>query len=392
MAATTDRTLPTDKSCAPSDLAQRLESHPFFTRWENPDNGIPSYILTERFAPLQKALYFMEPSMGGDNEWLWFHGAFPPAKRWQLAAVRLDPNNPEIRTFPGMLMETGNPLVSKDGRWAYTSVTGSIYRQHIDGKWEEVLQPPGELLARRKLHLLVSDITVSSDGWMLFDSHIGNEFVIWMAKIQTGEWRVLHRLNRKFHHAAFSRHDPRLYFANTGPGSDFNTGQRINIEQRTWVGNRETGSFEPIAPDLHFGKAGQNCHEWWTEQGKIQWCDYNEGVYEVDPISGERQLVWNRPLIHGQTDVTGRWIIGDENAYNWNERRPCSVWGYDRFTGKEFSIARNIPQPPIEWKEWREWHPDPHPHFSADGSAAIYTTGACGDLNLAICPVEEFPT
>jgi hypothetical protein len=371
-------------------LQRRLDDHPFFTPHTDPQSGVVSYILSERVAPYQTGLYFMSPSLCGGSEWLWFRIAYPPDRSWRVCAVRLDPEHPEIRTFPHLRM-TGNPWIDPTGEVAYVPQADRVVRQHVHGEWKEELRIDSGLVNKRNLFLLATNMSSSCDGrFFLFDSHIGDEFVVWIHDRETGEQRVIHRFVRKMHHSMFSLHDPDLFFISQGPGNDIYTGTRINIECRTWLMDVHANRHEPLTPDLWFGHNAENCHEWWTPSGKIQFCEYRTGIWEADPGSKQRELIWPRPSIHGQCSPDERWISCDENTYKWNDTSPCSVWAMDRSSGKEILIAGNMPQPPFAQRDRRSWHPDPHSHFSADSQALIYTTTVLGTMNLAISPVESW--
>lgn len=367
-------------------LHERLAAHPYFTAHRDPVSGVTSHLLSKRVAPYQIGLYFMNPSMRGDSWWLWFRCAFPPEKSWLLCVVKLDPGDPQIRCFPNMRM-TGTPWITADGETAYVPLADRVCKIDVRGEWEEVLRVPPELLKSRHLFRLVSNMSPSADGrCFLFDSHVGDEFILWLHDRETGEQKVVHRFARKMHHSHFSQHDPDLFMVSQGPGNDIYTGTRVNIETRTWLMNTGGTRLEPLTPDLFFGKNARNCHEWWTPEGKIQYCEYDSGIWEVDPESKTRELLWNRPSIHGQVHPEGTWLACDENTYQWNDRKPCSVWAWHRESGRELCVDGPLPQPPFGWKDWRAWHPDPHPHFSSDGEALIYTTTRGGTMNVAVSP------
>jgi hypothetical protein len=371
-----------------TDLAQRLARHPFFTPWRDPESDVVSYVLTERLASYQFALYFMSPSMTGGSEWLWFRCAEPPDFTKRLCAVKLDPENPAIRLFPNMPL-SGNPWIAPDGETAFVPLRDRICRLHVSGEWEEVLRMPKALLNDRHLFLMVTNVSLSADGrYFLFDSHVGKEFIVWVHDRHTGEHRVVKRFDRKMHHSMFSLHDPDLLLVNQGPGRDVITGERIEIGSRTWLLNVDGSRCEELTPGLQFGKNARNCHEWWTAQGDIQYCEYGSGIWEVNPDSKTRKLVWPRPSIHGQCSPDGAWLVCDENTYNWSPEKPCSVRAFHRSSGQEIRICGPMPPPPFAWKDWRAWHPDPHPHFSADGQALMYTTSVYDTMNVALCPLE----
>jgi hypothetical protein len=93
-------------------------------------------------------------------------------------------------------------------------------------------------------------------------------------------------------------------------------------------------------------------------------------------------------MCHGQCDSKKRFYAGDENPYHRDSERPCHVWLFDRQTGKEVAIVRNMPLPKtIARDDARSYHFDPHPHFSRDNKYVVYTTTVLDRLDVALTPV-----
>ncbi len=355
--------------------------------WRDPRSGVLSYLLTHRLGPLQKAWYFMEPAMRGDNPCLWFYVAHPPARQWTSAAVRLDPRNPEIRHFPHTVAN-GNPMLAPGGETAWIPVADGIYEQTFDGPPREILRLPRDLLGGRHLFSLVTDLSLSADGQrFVLDCHIGNRFLIAVADRHSGEVTPLRWFGNRHHHAAFSRHDPGLFMVNLGHWTDPVTGDKFEMNNRIWIMDTELNRYEPLLPWAWFGRNSWMCHEWWTEEGKINVCDYKRGVLEVDPDTKEVKVIWARACTHAQSDASNRWFAGDVNCYKWNDNSPCSVWFFNRETGREIPVVSRMPPQPLEWRDFRAYHIDPHPCFSEDGAFIAYTTTAPGYLTVALAPV-----
>ena len=112
-------------------MKDKLDDHPFFTRWEDPETGVANYVLTERRAPAQCGLYFQTPSISQDGRWLWFRCYHPPSRYSLAAVVCLDPAAPDLRVFPQAGL-TANPLVRPEGDGIYCAVDDSIYILSID--------------------------------------------------------------------------------------------------------------------------------------------------------------------------------------------------------------------------------------------------------------------
>lgn len=307
--------------------AYDLSRHPHFTEVVDDTSGIKRFVLSEHVMPLQKAWYFVTPSIGTGSQWLWFHAVTPPSNQWVCAAVSLDPNNPDIRVFPGTLVN-GNPMLVDDGSAMLAPIEDGVYRIDVDGRCEEQFRIPKEFVKGRKLWRLVTELTRSCDGrHIIMDSQIGNRTVVWVWDTEQREARLLRSLDKKHMHTIASPTDPDLFIINQNPGFDPISGDKIDMDVRIWLMNISQTRFEPLQADLWWNHNAMPCQEWWTPDGNVQWCDYQDGIYEcaAHGESRPRTLVWPRKLIHGQIDPTGRWMAGDYHPYKWNDKTPCSV-------------------------------------------------------------------
>ncbi len=369
-----------------------LDTHPCFTRFEDPISGVLSYQLSEHVAPLQKCLYYISPSIRGEGRYLWFRGCFPPSKARMLAVVDLWAKEKSIRVFPqscngGGATSECTPLVHARGDAAYIGVEDGIHLIHADGTTHEIGRMPKDLLKGRQLFRLATDLTESCDGrWLLLDSRIGNRWLISLMDKETGEVKPLRWFTNDHTHAAFSLHDPTLIQLNQGHGFDPISGERYDMNIRMWLMDTGLTRYEPVDGGMWFAHPDHNCHEWWTAGGKLQWCDYEKGIFEIDLGTRAKTLVWPHPLVHGQCDASERYLCGDQNPYNWNEKKPCSVWFFDRKSQREIAIVSRMPEQPIPWRDFRDYHIDPHPHFSEDGEWIIYTTVHNGKATVALAP------
>lgn len=371
-------------------MFDRLAEHPFFTAWTDPKSGVISYVLTERVAPVQKAAYYTAPGISVDGQWLWFRAVFPPHPRARfLAAVHLDPSDPQIRLFHECHLGA-NPHVVSPGDTLYVPIRDGIYRFHVDGQMDEVFRLPSDVVRNRTIFRLCTTLTISADGrWFLLDSHIGDEYLIALVDVQTGEYRPLKTLNRNYHHAMFSPVDPQLFMMGQGPGYDPMTGVKTHIEQRMWIMDIDQTRFEPVQHDLWFNHNCMSCHEWWAPDGNVLWCDYDEGVYYADLETRERTLIWPHGMIHADCNSDATLFCGDMNPYKWTREKPCGVFFYDRTNQREVAIASGLPEPPLPRVDRRAYHLDPHPHFSPDDKAVMYTTSALGKVDVAVTPVQQ---
>jgi hypothetical protein len=369
-------------------MSHPLDDHPYFTRWTDPQTEAESYVLSERIAPIMKAHYFETPSMKGDSKWLWFGALCPPGNAWQVGVVSLDPDDPQIRLIPGAHY-TGNPWVDPDGETICVPIDEGIFRFDVEGNWTELFRMPNDVRKNRYLYKLVTDLTVTADGrYFLLDSHVGNRWLLSLVDCQTGELTELEWFHNAHIHCFASPVDPTLFAVAQNHWIDPTTGEKNNMHVRLWFMDTQGTRYEPVFGDLWFGHNCMSCHEWFGPDGTFYWCDYREGIYHCGTGPDRtRELLWNRPSWHGQTDPsTGRYHVADIRPYTWN---PCQVYFYDAQLQRDLAIASDLPSPLVQGPNWRKWHLDPHPHFSQDGQYVIHTTTAPrGEISVAVVPTE----
>lgn len=370
-----------------------LSEHPHFEPWKDSGSGVTSHVLKSVAAPMQKAWYFVRPSIGASANILWFYACDPPLRKWRTAAISLDPQHPEVKNFPAttMTLQSGNGLLNEAGDVAWIPVHEGIYRFSFEGETEQVFRLPPSEIEGRHLFRLVTDLTLSSDGKnFLLDSWIGNQWQLGLADRETGEYTRLRCFGRDHHHGIFSSHDPDLFLINHGHWLDPYTGRKSEMDVRMWVMNTKLDLYQPLDPTKWFGRNSQTCHEWWSPEGKVQYCDYDRGIIEQDPLDHtSAKVIWDRPSTHGMVSPCGRYLVCDVNPYFWDEKRPCQVWFKDLESGREIPIVSKMPPHGVKAPDVRAYHLDPHPHFSADGQHVIYTTSAGGKMSVALASVSE---
>jgi hypothetical protein len=368
-----------------------LSRHPYFVSWTDPDSGVESFILDRRVAPIQKHLYYTTPSISADGKWLWFSAGFPPDRRLHLAVCCLDPDEPMIHVFPEIVL-SGNPRILPDGRSVYVPVADAIWRLDIDGQLQQILRVPKDLLDGKYLFNLLTTITLSADGkYIALDCHIGNRTLIALGEIETGQIHPLHWIPRKYHHAMFSPTEPDLIMLAQGPGTDPISGEKHSFDIRAWLMDTHGRRFEPVLGDKWFGHNSKVCHEWWAPDGTICWCDYDDGVFEIDLDNRAANCVWSHPACHAHCDARRELFVCDDYPYTRRPEKPCGVYFYDRAADQEIAVATNLPYPTptelVEPRDWRIYHLDPHPQFSPDDAHVVYCTTARDQVDLAIAPV-----
>lgn len=168
------------------------------------------------------------------------------------------------------------------------------------------------------------------------------------------------------------------------------TGRYIFMEMRLWLMNTEQTIYRNLRPDIWEGHSNNTAHEWWSMDGKVCYVDYAEGVYQCDPYTLNTEHVWKRPLCHAHCDPSGRYYCADQSPYAWSTS-PVQILFYDRLTCLETEIVSALPFLPMIKQSFnnRNYHLDPHPHFSPDGSAVVYMTTVMNQIDVAITPIDQ---
>jgi hypothetical protein len=385
----------------PADLPQPrhdLSRHPYFQPWTDPDSGVTSYLLDERVAPVQQSFYFTNPSVSADGEWLWFFCAFPPGGSRSLGVVRLDPDRPLIKHFPGAQFSGRfnlSPMVAPAGEppGAYICIGPSVWAFAVDEDPYPVCTLDPDFVGERRLTRLATTLSVSSDGhYFLLDGEIGEHWFIALGDRHTGEVRILEEFLRPFDFAQFSPMDPELFLFSEEWWHHPESGQRFPYHHRTWLMDTAQTMFQPLLVDGWSGHGASPAHQFWSSDGKVCWVDLNEGAFWADVEDMMGHSAWERPIAHAHCHGARRFWCGDESPYKW-DRQPCQVLFYDAQTDREVEIVSAMPQPP-EYPAQHlfrsghqylpSYHVHPHPQFSPDGAYVIYTTTVKDRVDVAL--------
>jgi hypothetical protein len=359
-----------------------LATHPFFTRWTDPESGVESFILTKRVAPVQQTFYFTNASVSPDGRWLWFTAAFPPSPHKCLGVVSLE--DPCIRLFPGTSDVRATPMVDPDGEACYFCLGTNVWRQPIIGEPEIVCTLGADYIAGRQVGRLATHLTRSADGQhLLLDGQVGNHWFVGTGDMRTGEVRIIKEFAANHNHAQFSPIDPDIFFIAQDWWFDPITGRRFHYDNRIWLMNTDNSFFVGLTPHVYCGHMRGISHEWWTRDGQVGYVDYARGAFEIDLVAGEHAHVWRTPLCHAHCDGSRRFWVADQSPYTWDQT-PCQVRFYDRATECEVLIASGLPQPP---HSRGTYHIDPHPQFSPDDQSIAYTTTVLGQVDVALTAV-----
>lgn len=377
---------------------KNLDDHPFFERWEDPESGIVSHVLTERVAPIQQTFYFTNASVSPDERWLWFYAVFPPNDRRTLGVVSLDPGEPVIKHFPQAGFTGASPMVAPEGDAVYFCVGSGVYKMDLAGKIDVVCALTKEQVRYRHFSRIATHLTLSVDGkYFLLDGDLGNFWWVGLGDVQTGEVRILKEFANHHDHAQFSPIDPDLFLIPEDHWNDKITGQRFHLDHRLWLMDVNGTRFEPMFPKAWSKDSWNASHEWWAKDGMVCWIDFQQGAFEANPDTLELENVWNRPLCHAHCSADRRYWCADENPYKW-ETQPVEILFYDRRRKRETAIVSAMPRPPVDMNLHRldppycsrdTYHLDPHPHFSPRETWVTYTTTVRDHVDVALCPTRQ---
>lgn len=368
----------------------RLDQHPYFSAWTDPESGVVSYILTHHETAVQKSFYFVNTSLSPDGRWLWLEAAYPPAPVRHLAALCLDPAAPELRVFPHTTINAETPVQDREGNIYFTmsEVCTRIWKMDLDGTLEVAFDIPNDFLQNRKVQRVGTHLTLSADEkLMLIDGKIGNTWYVATVDMHTGAFNVIKEFTRHYNHSQFSPIDPTLFSIAQDHWVDPYTGVQHGYDQRIWLMSTDGERFEAAEPDYyHSAKNAGNqvCHEWWADDGTLCWIRYKEGAYEMDVHSKEIKHIWKRPLCHAHCDASRRYWVADQSPYFWPE--PCQVLFYDRKADQDIAIVTGMPEPFVPR---HPYHVDPHPRFINQGSHVLYTTTVLNGVDVALTPVNQ---
>jgi len=363
-----------------------LSKHPYFTKYTDPKSGVESYILTKKVAEVQQSFYFAQPSVTKDGKYLWIMCSYPPARYRTLAVVSLDPDNPFIRHFPHAA-PTNLPCITPEGDGVYFASVNSVCKVDLEGNISTLITVGGDILKNRQMRRLFSHASVSCDGErIVLDMQISDKIYLATGNLKTGEINLITKFGRMYNHAMFSPNDPDLILIDQDCWRDYHTGEYFPIDNRMWLINTDATRFEPIVPNMFYGRDGtEMAHDYWSADGYVCWSDYYNGAYECNIETREMNLVWKRPVCHSHFSSKRDMIVADQTPYFWKEK-PCQLLFYDRATDKEIEIFSSMPTPKVE-RGW--YHLDPHPQFCADDSIVVSTTTVRdGEADVAITPVK----
>ena len=225
---------------------------------------------------------------------------------WFDAVVNLDPATPTVTPLLGTYKQqsdNGTLNNSGDAAWIVNEDRIFCYQaSQLEQQPQQVFELPKDLVKGRKVFRLVTDLTRTCDGkFFVLDSWVGNQYHVGIVELATGEYRTLGSFANDHSHTICSRHDPNLFLINQGHWIDPIAGHKTEMQLRIWLMSLDGSVYQPLDPELCFNRGSHACHEWWSPNGAVQYCNYDVGIMEqtnpFDPRS--KQLIWDRPSVHG---------------------------------------------------------------------------------------------
>lgn len=362
-----------------------LERSGLFTRWQDPNSGAVSFVLTAQVAPIQLSFYFVNSGFDISGRYLWFYCAFPPsgsANQGRLLGVA-DLDSGELRTFPETQFLDASPLVDPATAEVYWVSGLEVWKRgpEAQDRAERVNELPEETARGRLPHRLATHLTFSADKQSLnFDYQIGNEWAVGKLPLDGSPPQVWQQFDRCYNHGQFSPTDPEVQLIAQDWWVDPATGERGGIDNRLWLIRRG----EQARPIFQNGSASQT-HEWWDPDGQHVWfVDYYAGTAKVDVLTGERTRVWGSGNCHSHASRDGCLLVGDIGTYSWKDG--CRVACFNVTTSQEVNIVSSLPEPQ---GGRRRFHIDPHPRFCLNDQLVCYTTTVLGFPTLALIGTEQ---
>jgi hypothetical protein len=378
---------------APGPDVVKPECSRLFSRWRNPANGVESFILTERAAPVQQSFYYTHPSFSNDGRYLWLGCGFPPPGGMHSQQVLgvVDFQQEELRVFPETQFPSSRPLVDPADGWVYWGNHLEVWKR---GPLQEdvparVNALPKDL-GQGRFEDIATHMTFSADGKSLgIDAHyIGRDgrrnSYIGDLPLDGSPFRLWHAaIGKTYNHGLFSPTDPDVqmiageYWKDHAATEPFDG---CKVYHRLWL-VRHGEEPRPILrePVTHSG------HEWWDPDGLHVWyVHYGVGVKKVEVATGKEFLMWPGRLSHAHSDRTGRYLVAD-----WMEspsNPECMVLFYDTVSGKKVEIVN---RPPLAPHLTKCTHLHPHPQFCLHDQYICYTTTVHDRVDVALVPVKE---
>lgn len=390
--------------CVACQKVKTPEQSKLFEPFVDPESGVVSYVL-QYGAPTdnRQSIYFTSKSMTNDGRFLVFWhtegneqlpgGAGP--KHQMLADLKTDrvyDMGPSVMT----------PYVEVNQNYmVYGDRRRGFFRRNFDDPLNEIklCDIPEALTSLGRVLRLATHLTLTSDRRRAFlDTEIltpegKSRYIQGMLDLETGAWDQWNETEWCCNHGQVNPVDDNLAmvaweFCWKDEGKAFQ--ERTGIYPRMWLIRKDSMQLIP-AQTINFAS-----HEIWDDDGKgISWCSHGylvdeHCVYHRDLATGEEQ-VW-APIPgarHNSCSPDNKYVVTDQAPEKWWRGCKWRVAFYNRETGK-YVWLYSTREALMPLENQSKLHPDPHPHFVANGKYVVSTaSNADGHMDVFVTPVAQ---
>lgn len=377
---------------------ERIKNSNHFVKYTDPVSGVVSYVFENDYVPHIQSFYFTNPSATNDGRYIWMYCAFPPAGNAlhgrSLAVIDLE--NDTFNHYPETMFDDATPIVDVYTGEAYWCTNTGLWKRGAkkDAVCELVAPLPKFLAGKGMLVKLATHPTFSPDRKKLcFDAQAGNNWFIGDIDLESGDFDIWYQFDFCKNHAQFNPVKPDLIlYAEDEHG-------RIDGGEYQWIRRDENNKLmrlwtiekggEPIYIPPLFIEAR---HEWWSADGEsIFYVDWDNGTIKYDTNTKKHTVVDPRGTWHAHCSADEMLFVADENEIDgkkWYRGCKSRVHFYNRNTGKYVDIVTENPALYTRENQCR-YHIDPHPQFTMEEKAVMFTTTVTGKVRAAICDVEQ---
>lgn len=379
-------------------MLDKLKNSKHFVKYTDPVSGVESFVFENDYVPHTQSFYFTNPSASDGGRYIWMYCAFPPSGNviYGRSLGLVDLENDTFTHFPDSEFYDATPVVdTKTGDVYFCNHLGLCKRKPDPKGALELISPVPEFLkGKGSLAKLATHPTFSCDKKSLcFDAQVGKTWIIGDINLESGEWTAWHEFDFCKNHAQFNPAKPNLILYAEDEHSDLTDGtmrwirrDENNKLMRLWT--IEKGSEPVYIPPLFI----EARHEWWSADGEsIYYIDWYNGTIKYDTNTKEHTVVDPRGTWHAHCSADETLFVADENEIDgkkWFRGCKSRVHFYNKNTDKYVNIVTENPALFTRENQCR-YHIDPHPQFTMNEKAVMYTTTVTGKVRAAICEVGQ---
>ena len=424
-------TLPSAKPLSPGEGF--LFGDDWFSRFVDPKTGVISYrIKSEAIGwDNSQSCYFVTKAMTDDERFIYFTvsgNEFRPAYHYpEQSAKIIDLQTRKIYTFP---KPSGYAYLDPVEDKLYYCVmsadraSAKFYRRDLlfdPGADIPLADYPRSIVptgVNKPIKRTLSHITLTTDKQKVFiDAWIKPDtFYQGLLNLYTGEWEEWAHNDNQLHltHGQMNpvRDDEALLAV------DYWTDQQGVFHSMDEVGHLDDGEFggegtyrriNIMKPDgsirtirpsdfnyaSHEGWCEDGDHVYFVSGGRLDNGTYTGGFWIRNVRTDELEVGYTPRATHCNPTADRIYVTFDDDrpfspyTEGYYRGSPWRVWFYNRLTGKYIAIYSGLP-PITTPEEPSQLHPDPHPHFVANGKYIVCTAaGDDGNLHFSITPVDQ---